>query len=80
MWVLLVVIDVLLKSDLRGVAVGWLVWVSWLVSDVLFRLELRVVAVGWQLWVSLMVKGMLFSSVLSGGCRRVTCVGHVGGD
>ena len=45
----LVVIDVLFKSDLRGVAVGWQVWVSWLVSDVLFRLELGVVAVGWQL-------------------------------
>ena len=53
MWVSLVVIDVLLKSDLRGVAVGWLVWVSWLVSDVLFRLALRVVAVGWPLWVSI---------------------------
>ena len=43
----LVVFDVLLKSDLRGVAVGWQVWVPWLVSDVLFRLALRVVAVGW---------------------------------
>ena len=43
------VIDVLLKSDLRGVAVGWQVRVSWLVSDVLFRLELRLVAVGWPL-------------------------------
>ena len=47
MWVSLVVIAVLFKSDLREFAVGWQVWVPWLVSDVLFRLALRVVAVGW---------------------------------
>ena len=52
----MVVIDVLFRSGLGGVAVGWQVWVSLMMSGVLFREGVDMNAVGWQGWVALMMR------------------------